>query len=218
MLVFKAPAGFAQPPPGVYYAPAYTTYSPYFSHSVNGLGFYLAGDAGISIMQDFNSSRFGFPGRFSTDPGARLSLEPGFDFVAIPQLTLGAEFETGVIYNHLSSITQAGASTGLHGDYYQVPILANLVLKLFPNCPVTPYLGAGGGGLYSDARVHAFGGFDGWVHNDEVDWAVQGMAGIRWKLNSFAELGLGYKFIAALPGGDNNVYTHAVLASFSLNF
>jgi hypothetical protein len=66
--------------------------------------------------------------------------------------------------------------------------------------------------------VHSFGGFGGWADSDDRDPAVQGMAGIRFKLNRVAEPGLGYKFPAAFPGGDNNVYTHAVLASFSLNF
>lgn len=208
-LATVAPAAFAQVMVG--------GYPPVYSHTQNGLGFYLAGDAGISIMQDFNSSRFGFPGRYSTDPGGRFSLEPGFDFIATDYLTVGAEFETGVTYNHISNVSQAGASTGLDGDYYQVPFLGNLVLKFCPNSPITPYLGVGGGGLYSDARIHQYG-YYGWYYADETDPAVQGMAGIRFKLNPVAELGLGYKFLAALPGGGNNVYTHAVLASFSLNF
>jgi Outer membrane protein beta-barrel domain len=216
-LAFASSSAYAQVAVGYYGAPGY--YSPFmYSHTVNGLGFYLAGDGGISVIQDFNSSRLGFPGRFSTDPGGRFSIEPGFDFIATRELTVGAEFETGFTGNHISSITQGGASTGMDGDYYQVPFMGNLVVKFCPDSPVTPYLGVGGGGLYSDARAHPIGGFDGWIHSNETDPAVQGMAGIRFKLGPVAELGLGYKFLAALVGGDNNVYTHAVLASFSLNF
>lgn len=219
--VAAPPTARAQPVVGGVYAPPPPPYnSPWSSwHAQNGLGFYLAGDTGLSIMQDFNSSRFGFPGRFSTDVGGRFSLEPGFDFIATHVFTLGAEFETGVVYNYIHRVTEAGVGDlGLHGDYYQVPFMGNLVLKFCPDSPVTFYIGGGGGGLYSNARLRPYGSYDDWVHSDETDPAVQAMAGVRFKLGPFAELGLGYKFLAALVGDDNNVYTHAVLASFSLNF
>ncbi|SPE57124.1 exported hypothetical protein [Verrucomicrobia bacterium] len=198
---------------GVYPTPAYGW--PNY-HSVNGLGFYLAGDAGISVLPDFNSSRFGGPARFSADPGARFSLEPGYDFLSTRQLTLGAEFETGAIYNRLNSINVGGTSTDMRGDYYQVPFLGNLVLKFGPDSWVKPYIGVGGGGVYSHARIH--GDFDEWAWSDQTDPAVQAMAGVRFQLTPFADLGLGYKFLMVLPGDDNQVYTHAVLASFNLAF
>jgi opacity protein-like surface antigen len=205
------------PADGVVYAPAY--YSPLaYSHPVNGLGFYVSGDLGISVLQDFNSSRFGFPGRFSADSGVRFGIEPGFDFLSTSRLTLGAEFETGVIYNYLSSINEAGAPTGLRGDYYQVPLLGNLVLKLHPGPVVTPYIGVGAGGVYSSATIRPNYRYGFWTSSDETDPAVQAMVGIRFQLNPFTEVGLGYKYLATLSGGNRDVATHTVLASLGMDF
>lgn len=205
------------PPGGVAYAPVFV--SPFaYSHSVNGIGFYMAGDLGISVLQNFDSSRFGFPGSFSADPGVRFSLEPGFDFLSTRELTLGGEFETGAIYNRLSSINEPGGATGLRGDYYQVPLLGNLVLKLHPNDLVTPYIGVGAGGVYSRARIQPIDQFGFGTWSDEIDPAVQATVGVRFWLNPFAHIGLGYKYLATLPGGGSDVATHAVLATFELDF
>ena len=195
-------------PPGYYAGPAYVADAP---------GFYLNLDAGPSFMQDFHSTRFGFPGSFSARPGARFSVEPGYNFIADRQLTLGAEFETGFIYNYLNSVRQTGSPT-TRGDYYQTPILANLVLKLNPDGFVVPYIGVGGGGDYSSVRIHTpgFFGFDNW--NDEVDPAAQGMIGVRFRLNPMSELGVGYKFLAAFPDHGSYVGTHSVSASFTMRF
>lgn len=214
---FLASAPIA-PAQGVYFGPPY--YSQRYYYSGDGIGFYLAGDLGITVMQDFNSSRFGFPGKFSTDPGVRFSVEPGFDFLATDFFTMGAEFETGSMYNYVSSVSNTGASTGLHGDYYQVPFLANLVFKFHPDPFFVPYFGLGGGGVYSSARIH-FGDYFGYYsssYSDQTDAAVQAMAGFRFRINAMVEVGVGYKFLAANPGAYDHIITHSVSATVSLNF
>jgi opacity protein-like surface antigen len=196
----------------------------YVPNAGNDLGFYFNGDLGPSFMPDFQSSRFGFPGSFSTRAGVRFDVEPGFNFLATDTLTLGGEFETGVVYNRLRSVTAAGSATpywgdwGDWGDYYQVPLLGNLVLKLHPDSFVVPYVGVGGGGDASWARIrpHGFFGFDN--HSDEVDPAVQAMAGVRFRLAPNVELGVGYKFLAAFPSEGRYIATHAAAASFSVRF
>jgi hypothetical protein len=190
----------------------------YVPNAGNDLGFYFNGDLGPSFMPDFQSSRFGFPGSFSTRSGARLDAEPGFNFLAAGPLTLGGEFETGVIYNRLHSITEAGAATWYRGDYYQVPLLGNLVLKIHPDSLVVPYVGVGGGGDASWARIRWPGFFGYETRSDEVDPAVQAMGGVRFRLAPDCDLGVGYKFLAAFPNEGRYIATHAAAVTFTVRF
>ncbi|MGO8700068.1 MAG: hypothetical protein ACLQVY_20460 [Limisphaerales bacterium] len=77
--------------------------------SSSDVGFHLDADLGPSIMQNFNSPRFGFPGHFSADPGVRFDIAPGYDFVSTRALTLGTDFETGMIYNIVDKVEDAWA-------------------------------------------------------------------------------------------------------------
>jgi|ERR1700722_362011 len=198
-------------------APTYTM-PAYASNSGNDLGFYLNADLGPSLMPDFQSSRFGSEGNFSMRPGLRGDVEPGFNFLSTGALTLGGEFETGVIYNRIHSLTEAGSVVAYRGDYYQVPVLGNLVLKLHPDSFVVPYVGVGGGGDWSRARIHQSGFFGFENHSDEIDLAVQAMGGVRFRLDSNIDLGLGYKFLAAFPNEGRYIATHAVGATFTVRF
>jgi hypothetical protein len=219
-----AATALAQPGPyypsgPVYYQPApYYQSAPYFTHQANGLGFYLGGELGLNVMQSFNSQRFGFPGRFDADPGTRFTVSPGFDFVSSRPVTIGVEFETGVLYNHIYSIVNAGVPTSFRGDYYQVPFLGNVVFKFHPDPFITPYLGIGGGGVYSSLQTYSYGNYWNGPTSDETDPAVQAKAGVRFRLNPFLEVGIGYTFLGVIPGGNRFVGNHSVVASASFDF
>ena len=75
----------------------------YVAEPGNDLGYYLNGDLGLSIMPDFQSPRFGFPGEFHLDDGVYFGLEPDYNFWTVGRLTLGGEFETGITYDRFSS-------------------------------------------------------------------------------------------------------------------
>jgi opacity protein-like surface antigen len=204
--------GLAEAPAQVYVAPVRQ------ADSSKDTGLYLNGDLGTSLMPNFKSPRFGFPGNFSADTGVRFGVEPGYNFLSTSALTLGGEFETGVIYNRLSSITEAGSPISLHGSYYQVPLLGNLVLKLHTSSRFTPYIGVGGGGDYSEAKIHR-PGFYGYDRKDErVDPAAQGKAGVLFRINRATEVGLGYKFLADFPDHGRYVATHSISADVSVSF
>jgi opacity protein-like surface antigen len=224
VLTIAATTAFAQPQPPPYSAPPPPSYSPgYNAPGYNGAnnydaGFYLGGDVGLSFMQDFNSSRFGFPGEFKADPGVRFGIEPGFNFLATQQFTLGAEFETGLIYNYVYSVKNAGFDTGMRGDSYQVPVLGNLLLKLHVDPFITPYIGFGGGGDYTDLEIRTPGFFHSRTTSDEFDPAVQGIVGVRFRINPITDLGVEYKYIAAFPNEGSTLQTHAIMASFNMKF
>ncbi len=210
-------------PPPTYVVPAYVPYSG------NDLGFYFNGDTGPSFMPDFQSSRFGFPASFSARPGVRFDGEPGFNFLAAGPLTLGAEFETGVIYNRLHSVTEAGSQISNRGDFYQVPLLGSLVLRIHTDSLVVPYVGIGGGGDASFARIRSPGyyydngygspgpfGYDS--HSDEVDPAAQAMGGVRFQIAPNVDVGVGYKFLATFPNEGKYFATHAASFTFTFRF
>lgn len=181
-------------------------------------GFYASGEVGPSFMPDFQSSRFGFPGSFRMDTGLRASAELGYNFLATSRFTLGGEFESGLIYNRISHVRDAGSPLSLRGDYYQAPLLNNLVLRLHPNSFVTPYVGVGGGGDCSWARIDKPGFYGSETHSDRVDPAVQGMGGVRFRLNDRMDVGLGYKYLAAFPNEGKYIGTHSVMANFTVRF
>jgi len=182
------------------------------------LGFYINGDACAALMPNFQSSRFGFPGNFRTDTGVRFGVEPGCNFLATDRLTLGGEFETGLIYNRLSSVRAQGSQRTLKGDYYQVPLLGNLVLTLHPNDFVAPYVGVGAGGDYSWAGIDSPGFSRHKTSSGEIDPALQALAGVRFRLNSRCDVGVGYKFLADFPDRGKYLATHAAMASFTMRF
>jgi opacity protein-like surface antigen len=201
----------------VYVAPTYIV-PAYVPNSGNDLGFYFDGELGPAFMPDFQSSRFGSAASFSPRPGVRLDAEPGFNFLAAGPVTLGGEFGTGVIYNRLCTVTEAGSAASYRGDYYQVPLLGNLVLRMHTDSLVVPYVGVGGGGDASWARIRSPDYFGFVSRSDEVDPAVQAMGGVRFQLAANIDLGVGYKFLAAFPDEGKYIATHAAAVSFTVRF
>ncbi len=152
------------------------------------------------------------------DTGTRVSAEPGYNFLATEKLTLGAEAEISGIYNRISHVQESGMQLSRRGDFYQMPLLGNLVFKLHTDSIVTPYIGVGGGGDGTWARIRSpgFSGHDD--HHDEIDPAVQAMGGVRFRLHPNMDLGLGYKFLADFPNEGKYIATHAVMASLTVKF
>jgi len=207
-------AATAQPPP---YQGAYST--PGYEYSPGDIGFCFSAGLGLSLMPNFNSPRFGVPGHFSPDAGVGFSVAPGFNFVRSDPFDLGVEFETGTIYNHLRSVTLEGNPYNYHGDFYQVPLLVNLVFKAHPTRYLTPYVGVGGGGDVSEAGLHDY--YNGYYYYHEhyktdADPAVQAMAGVRYRVWRFIQAGIEYRFLADFSS--STIETHSVLGTFTMEF
>jgi hypothetical protein len=192
--------------------------SAYYYEQPENVGFHLGADGGASIMQNFDSSRLDFAGRFHTRPGGRVDVAPEYDLVSGGGMTLGAEAEAGTIYNYINRVDNAGATTFAHGQYYQVPFLGGLTLKLHPSSFVTPFIGVDGGGDYSHMRLNPSGFFGPPQRSDEVDPALQATGGILFNLNSRCALGCAYKWLAAFPNENQTTCTHAALVSFNFRF
>mgnify|MGYP001493832168 CR=1 FL=1 len=55
-------------------------------------------------------------------------------------------------------------------------------------------------------------------NDSSTDGAVQGMAGLRFKLSDHAELGVGYKLLASWPSGVDYLGAHSAPVTFVWRF
>lgn len=181
-------------------------------------GPYFTADGGLSLLEDITSGYGGITGTVSSKPGFRLSIAGGYDFYASSSMSVGAELETGLLWNSLDSVTAGGSSASLSGNFLQVPVLANLVAKFQAGQKWSVYLGGGGGMVFNNLTVDSVGGSPADLSANETDAAVQGMAGLLYKLNENSEIGVGYKFLATFPEGIDRITSHAFSLVYSLRF
>ncbi len=164
-----------------------------------GEGLFLNTDVGASFVT-------GLPSGIDVDPGIRFSIVPGYRLYNDDLFAISLQLDTGLIWNGF------GGDAG--GDLYQVPVLAGFEYAFHTGSIVEPYVGVGGGGVYSDYTVSsAFGGGD-----SSFDGAVQAMAGVRFKLSDSAEVGVGYKYLNTWPSNVDYLATHSASVTFVLRF
>ena len=172
-------------------------------------GPFLNTDIGVSFLQNF-------PSGFTTDPGVRFSLAPGYRIYSDDSFEVSLQLETGLIWN--SYKWHSGFSSA-QGDMYQVPVMAGFEYAFHAGKVVVPYIGVAGGGVYNDREVSGgtlFVNQNGSASS--FDGGVQGMAGVRFRLSDHADLGVGYKFLATFPSGIDYLGTHAVSLTFVWHF
>jgi len=164
-----------------------------------GEGPFLNTDIGASFIT-------GLPSGLSVNPGVRFSLVPGYRIYNDDIFGVSLQFETGVIWNSFNNSPS--------GDLYQVPFLAGVEYAFHTGSIVEPYIGVAGGGVYTDFDFYSR--FEG--SQSSVNGAVQGMAGIRFKITDNAELGVGYKFLATWPSNVDYIGTHSASVTFVIRF
>ncbi len=188
--------------------------------------FYVGGDVGGTLMQNMSLKNLGT--RVDFDPGIRGSILFGYNVV--PPLAL--EFETGAIWNSISGNGPQiiGGSFANHADLYQVPFLGNVVFKAPLRCGLTPYIGAGAGGVVSTLTLtHDSDHFFAHTSDSDFTFAYQGKAGLTYALGWNMEVGVGYEFLGTLDHrwfeGDPNLVvhsgpalSHSILATFTWKF
>lgn len=177
-------------------------------------GFYMNTDVGLNLMDNLKSG----PVSISMDPGVRWDISMGYAFKISDQLTLGPEFETGVLYNSMDKASVGPLSASLSGDYVQVPLLANLVLNWNFSHDWVAYAGFGGGADVSLLDVSSVRNVAINQISSETDGAWQAEAGIRYKIGGSSALGLGYKYLAFTPSGLTTVGNNSIMASYTINF
>jgi len=186
-----------------------------------GEGGFLNADIGASFLT-------GLPSGVHIDPGMRFSVVPGYRLYNDDTMSISVQFETGIIWNHLDAsasgpVNQTAMTGGVGGspatDLYQVPFMAGFEYAFHAGSTVVPYIGIAGGGVYNDWQANwGPGGGPVGESDTSVAAAVQGMAGVRFKLNDHMELGIGYKYLASFPSDPTYLGTHSASVIFVWRF
>jgi len=159
--------------------------------------FYFDANVGVSLADKVDLHRFVVPtpgAKVDLDPGPRLSVAGGYNFNEY----LGAQLETGFIWNEVKSVTGGG---NIDASLAHVPMLADVVVRYDkPDCKWVPYAGVGAGGdvsVISLDKVRAPNGavVDG--SGSDVVFAWQVFVGVRYKFRENMSIGGGYKFFSA---------------------
>jgi opacity protein-like surface antigen len=155
-------------------------------------GFYLKADLGPAWRERTAIKRFldvPNPGRFGFDTGIRFDFGAGYQIAP----WLAAEFETGVTANTIQD--QGNSSLN------SVPLMFNVVVKHKLWDRVTPFAGAGIGGVINtisaDDLVFYNGGSPRIIHGDDSDFVFgwQGFVGTKFDLNENWDLSLTYRYM-----------------------
>ncbi len=146
-------------------------------------------DQKIKSIKSTTGSRIGYNGDISYDTGYRVGLTEGYTINEWVSL----EGEGAYIYNSING----------GGNLQQAPLLGNVVLH-YTNAfqKLTPYVGAGGGGLFSayqDVNIQANGtGAFRSVDGFYVQPAYQVFGGVKWSFTNWFDVNLAYKYLATV--------------------
>jgi opacity protein-like surface antigen len=211
-----------QPPPGsyttttqMYIWPGYTGPAPeqpldrVFSMEFGGL-----------LQQDVSLRSTGQ--KVSFDPGFAGNFNFGVDLTE----ALSLNFQTGFSYNSINTSGAGAAFGGNFADIYQYPIMANLIFRAPLPGGLTPYVGAGYGGMVSELELYSRGFYSS---DTDITPAYQVLAGLQCALNRHTEIGVGYRFLATTAHtwfADNpflytptgQTFGHYIMATFTFSF
>jgi opacity protein-like surface antigen len=169
-----------------------------------GMGPYFRVGLGPAFFRDSNLKGFSFPttpvapgftgpsGKVRYDVGASGGLALGFAF----NQYVGLDVQTGYTWARMSGVQNYDANDSTMGN---VPFLANLTLSLpIAHTHIIPFVGGGIGGSDSVFDAHSFtepvSGYFVSDNEDDVVFAWQAFAGVRFMLSPKISMGLGYDF------------------------
>ncbi|MGA3268310.1 MAG: outer membrane beta-barrel protein [Verrucomicrobiota bacterium] len=216
--------------------PQYPPTTSAYYYTPEGAGLYVRADMGPSFFQSGQITKFGpfnapAAGRVDYNTGLDANMAVGWAFDQYVSLDGEVGYD-GATINSVQNFNSSDARV------YDVPFLANLTLSYpIPHTILVPYVGGGAGGADSIFDAHGFNNGATYLHGSENDvvFAYQAFAGLRFRLNPNLSLGIGYKYFATAdtsysyppgrfqPGpnmdiGFDGVRTHNVLFTFEWKF
>lgn len=200
----------------------------YYSYFPPDEGFIFRLGIGPSFWQDGQFTQFGGPvsSTVNYDTGLTFDAALGWAF----NQYLAVDFETGFIGADIKGVPGYYSN---NSSIYNVPFLVNFTLSYpIPHTFLVPYVGAGVGGADVVFDTDFFGpSSNNYVtgSEDDVVFAGQVFAGVRFKLNPNMALDLGYKYFSTgdptftyppdnFNVGFNGAQTHSVLFSIIWKF
>jgi len=195
-----------------------------------GAGPYFRMGVGPSFFQNGQLTQFGGPVSSPVKYRTGLAAEGAFGYAF--NKYVATDFEVGYVGAKIDNVSGYNSDNAY---IYNVPFLANVVLSCpIPRTILVPYIGAGVGGADvifdsdSFSPVSNPGNYVTGRENDVV-FAWQAFAGLRFRLAQNLSLGVGYKFLATQDPSftyppDNfhvnfdGARTHSVMASLEWKF
>jgi opacity protein-like surface antigen len=187
-------------------------------------GFYAGTDIRAVIPENTHVRQFGSSTTSRTvefDPGAEIMIRGGYRFCE----WFALEGEVGGSGNSIHSIT--GASS-VDANIYQVPFMANAILTLPTRTPLTPFIGAGVGGVSTvlDSHDITIGLTTVFGNDSTTTFAYQAFGGLQYAVNEWFSIGLIYnyrhvdgpKWDRDFPVEFGSLKTHSAGLSFNFRF
>lgn len=154
------------------------------------IGFYLGAQAGANWLRDEDIDRAGssFSPDFSVAPA--ISGNAGYNFGQFGPIGLRAEGEATFRRNNLESLN--GAYAG--GRVNSLGLFGNLLIDIPTGTALTPFIGAGIGGVHVDGSDIVTAGFG---RVDDADWKLgyQGIAGLSYAVSEAVSLRGDYRYM-----------------------
>jgi opacity protein-like surface antigen len=194
--------------------------------------FFIKADAGPAWTQDTDLEEFFGEDVSGADVEFETAMRLGFTFGFIVTSWFAVEAETGFVSGEIDSISGAN-----HVDawFSNVPLLINVRFQYPRDSFIRPYIGAGAGlsfsGLDADHIDIGTTHMDG--YEDDVVFAYQFFAGLRFRINERMGIGVEYHYFGTTepefdadvgPGFTSDVIrfgkieTHAVTVAFDYRF
>lgn len=152
-------------------------------------------DVGGTIPQNPTLTVIGGPvtggDKIELSAGSQMDLAIGCR--ATPWLTLGGEF--GLTFNRVESV---GNWSYPNSSLSQLTMMVNLEVQ-YPRGPLIPFVGVGGGGVYSTISFGNYYDFyysDSDGHGSDFVPAFQGFGGLRYEFNNHWGIGVIYRFLS----------------------
>ncbi|HXR47862.1 MAG TPA: outer membrane beta-barrel protein [Candidatus Limnocylindrales bacterium] len=208
----------------------------YYSYLPEGAGPTFRVGVGPSFFQDSQITQFSTPGVAPTGPvPSKVDFDTGLAFDAAFGWAFNRyaalDFETGFIGAEINNVP--GYLTD-NSRIYSVPFLVNATLSYpIPRTNIIPYVGAGVGGadmVFDTDNFQDSAGINGVVGSEnDVVFAGQVFAGVRFALTRHLMLDLGYKYFATgnptftyppdhFDVGFKGARTHSVLFGLTFDF
>ncbi len=193
-----------------------------------GAGPYAQIEAGPTFYQNGQLKTYGGPTSASVHYRVGASADADFGYAFNKYIAAGVE--TGVNGTRIDNIPGYSLRSA---DIYNIPFLANVTFSYpIPHTILTPYIGGGAGG--SDSVFNPRYMRDGFTEvegsENDVVFAWEAYAGVRFQLARNLSLGVGYKYFGtANPNfsyppspnfnvGFKGVETHSIMASLTVVF
>ena len=93
-------------------------------------GLYVSLDGGVNLLKRIEHPTT--PMTLNTDPGVRFDAALGYRFFESTPVAIGAQLETGILYNGVRNGERSGSRVDVDGHLIQIPIIASVAFRFLP--------------------------------------------------------------------------------------